>query len=375
MKTWVEISRSALQHNVRVLRDIAHPARIMAVVKSNAYGHGLVPVAKTLNASVAWFAVDSVEEGMVLRGAGIQKPILVIGYVPDDALIVCAKNKLSFVVYNVDSLKKIASLKAGKGAFRVHVPIETGMTREGFHGSELTTLLQYAAQLPSVTIEGTYMHFANSDDAGHPAYSLKQLQAYEQILARIKQLGIPMGSLCTTASSGAAMLFKQAHFSMIRPGMMLYGLWPSSAVEQASRREHQKISLRPALTWKTLVAQVKDVPKGTPIGYGMSERVKRPSKVAVLPVGYWDGMDRRLAPKGSVLIRGKRCKILGRICMNMCMVDVTDVPGVRPNDEVVLIGTQKGAEISAETFAETIGTINYEVVTRINPQIPRKLVK
>lgn len=375
MKTWVEISRSALQQNVRELKRVVFPARVMAVIKSNAYGHGLIPVAKTLNGSVAWFAVDSVEEGSALRSAGIKKPILVIGYVPDGQLRLCVKKKLAFSVYNFDSLKRIRQMKQGRGAFRVFVPIETGMTREGFHGETLLSLLRQLAAIPSVTIEGTYMHFANSDDADHPAYSLKQLASYRQTLDQIRAQGVPIGSVHSTASSGAAFLYKDARFSMIRPGKMLLGYWPSPELERANRRLKLGVTIRPSLTWKTVIAQVKDVAKGVSVGYGMSERVKRRSKVAVLPVGYWDGMDRGLASKGSVLIRGKRCKILGRVCMNMCMVDVTDVPGVRPNDEVVLIGKQKGAEISAEAFAKILGTIHYEVVTRINPQIPRKLVK
>lgn len=214
------------------------------------------------------------------------------------------------------------------------------------------------------------MHFANVEDVKRPAYAKKQLHAYERALLLMQDLGLDPG-LRHTASSAAVFVSPEAQFDLVRPGIALYGLWPSEQV----KRHSKGLSLHPVLTWKTIVAQVKDVAKGTSVGYDRTERVRRDSKVAVLPVGYWDGLDRRLSSKGHVLIRGKRCKILGRICMNMCMVDVTGVSGVAPNDEVVIIGKQGREEVSAEEFAKTLGTINYEVVTRINPQIPRKLVK
>lgn len=380
MKTWVEISRSALQHNVRVLTHAARPAKLIAVIKSNAYGHGLVGVAKTIQRFVAWFGVDSVEEGSALRAAGIKKPILVIGYIPDDQLVTCAKKNLSFVVYNTGSLKAIQKLKKGRGTFSVHLAMETGTTREGFTLQELPEVLQMIQRMGSVRVDGaythfairlqgTYMHFANAERAEN-SYPQKQLRVYEQALQLMREMGMGPG-LRHTASSAAVFLQPGARFDLVRPGIALYGLWPSQEVKKAK----QTISLRPVLTWKTIVAQVKDVPKGTPVGYDCTEHVKRRSKIAVLPVGYWDGFDRKASSKGQVLIRGKRCKILGRLCMNMCMVDVTHVPGVKPNDEVVLIGRQQHAELSAEAFAQTIGTIPYEAVTRINPQIPRIFVK
>ncbi|MEN9558388.1 MAG: hypothetical protein RL141_757 [Candidatus Parcubacteria bacterium] len=371
MKTWVEISRSALRYNLAVLSGAAKPAKVIAVIKSNAYGHGLGVVAKALGTLPAWFGVDSVEEGIALRRLGVKRPILVIGYVLEGLLDICVENSLSFVVYNIESLKKISRIKAKKGAFRIHLPIETGTTREGFSLKELSAILTCIKQAPSIHLEGTYMHFSDVERAKKSSYAQLQLQNYWKALHLISAWGMSPG-LRHTASSAAVLLRPDARFDLVRPGISLYGLWPSQDVRDAI---HVHTKLRPVLTWKTVIAQVKDVQKGITVGYDRTERLKRHSKIAVLPVGYSDGIDRKYSSRGYALIRGHRCKILGRICMNMCMVDVTDVPGVRPNDEVVLIGKQKNQEISAESFAETIGTINYEVVTRINPLIERRLVR
>lgn len=382
MKTWVEISQSALRHNVQVLAREAHPSKLIGVVKSNAYGHGLVGVAKTIQSSVAWFGVDSVEEGSALRAAGIKKPILVIGYVPTDQLVTCVQKTLSIVVYNTGSLKMVhKKMGKGRGTLSVHLAIETGTTREGFTLQELPDVLSLIRRMDAVRVDGAYthfairlqgayMHFANVEDPARPSYAEQQLKAFEQALAYIKKQGMDPG-LRHTASSAAVFSRPEARFDLVRPGIALYGLWPSADVKAAKK----DVTLRPVLTWKTLVAQVKDVPKGTPVGYDCTERVKRRSTVAVLPIGYWDGFDRKASSKGHVLIRGTRCKVLGRVCMNMIMVDATEVKGVQPNDEVVIIGRQKREEISADDFAQTISTIPYEAVTRINPQIPRILVK
>lgn len=346
----------------------------MAVVKANAYGHGMVSVSKAISDLVDWFGVDSIDEALTLRKNGVKKPILIIGYIPPTRIQECAKHGFPFVAYNVETLKAISKIKAKKGAFKIHLKIETGTTRQGLEGASLDAFVKRIKKIPSIKIEGAYTHYANIEDTTDPAYAMKQLKRFKSEIARLKKLGVEP-SILHTACSAAAILYPETHFNMIRLGISLYGHWPSKETLAVARQKKTKIELKPALAWKTVVAQVKSVPKGTHVGYGLTETMSRKSKVAVLPVGYWDGVDRKLSSVGHVLIRGRRCKIVGRVCMNMVVVDVTDVPSVKSGDEAVLIGRQGKEWIGAEDVASKIGTIQYEVVTRINPLIERRLVK
>lgn len=369
-KTWVEVSRSALRKNIRAIKTHIKPAQVMAVVKSNAYGHDATMVAKTIASDVAWFGVDDVDEGMALRKAGIKKPVLVMGYVLHDRLADCAKHRLSIVAYNLETL---AAIKKLRGRFNIHIKIETGTTRQGIEGHELEAFVRRAQAIPSVTIEGIYTHFANIEDTTDTAYALGQLRMFERTRNTFARWGVDM-TVTHTAASAAAILYPETHFDLVRLGIALYGFWPSKETKVSAAYRSKGLSFKPAMTWKTIVAQVKYVKKGTPVSYGLTERVPHDARIAVLPVGYWDGFDRGLSSVGHALIRGHRCKIIGRVCMNMTMVDVSDVPGVKPEDEVVLLGRQGKEEISAEEIATHLGTIQYEVVTRINPLIQRMLV-
>jgi len=371
-KTWVEISQSALTSNIRAFQHhLGDGVAMMAVVKSNAYGHGLVETARLADvAGVEWFAVDNVDEGLKLRKEGIKKPILVLGYTLNSRLKECVMNRLSFVVYTQETVRALRVLKLKPPAL-VHLKIETGTTRQGVCGKELRALARALKKTPGVVIEGVSTHYANIEDTTDSSYARMQLKRYQEGLALLKLEGIDP-PWKHTACSAAALLFPETHFNLARIGIAMYGLWPSKETQVAAATQKQAIRLTPVLTWKTIVAQVKHVSKNTPVSYGLTERVTRDSVLAILPVGYWDGYDRRgLSNVGQVLIRGRHCKIIGRICMNMCVVDVTDVPRVRPEDEVVLLGIQKGERISTEDLASKIGTINYEVVTRINPLIQR----
>jgi alanine racemase len=370
-KTWIEISKSALTQNVRAFRrHVGTETEIMAVVKSNAYGYGLVETAKIADsAGAAWFGVDNVDEGIALRKAGLKKPILALGYTLNDRLADCVANDISFVIYNLEAVRFLKKVSRGKKA-RVHIKIETGTTRQGVSIQDLPKFVRELNKLSNVVIEGVSTHFANIEDTTDHAYAEMQLDHFEKALSVLASEGIDP-KWKHTACSAAAVLFPETHFNLVRLGISMYGLWSSKETLAVANSRKNKLVLKPALTWKTVVAQIKTVPKGTPISYGLTERVSRDSKIAVLPIGYWDGYDRGLSGSGTVLIRGRRCKVLGRICMNMCMVDVTDVPGVRVEDEVVILGTQKKEVISAEDIASRIGSINYEVVTRINPLLPR----
>ncbi len=353
---------------------------MMAVVKSNAYGHGLVETAQIADkAGAAWFGVDSVDEGIRLRKNRMTKPILVLGYTRNDRLKDCVDNGLSFVVYNQETVRALRALqlpKLGKrpskktrAAF-VHMKIETGTTRQGVAGAELRSLVRALKRTSGVVIEGATTHYANIEDTTDSKYAELQLKRFHQALALMRDEGVDP-PWKHTACSAAAILFPDTHFNVARVGIAMYGLWPSKETRAVAQRTRSGLELKPVLTWKTVVAQVKSVKKGTHVSYGLTERVTRNARLAILPIGYWDGFDRGLSSTGQVLIRGHRCKVVGRVCMNMCVVDVTDVPNVRVEDEVVLLGRQKDDVITAEDIASKIGTINYEVVTRINPLISR----
>ncbi|MFA6160645.1 MAG: alanine racemase [Patescibacteria group bacterium] len=378
-KTWVEVSSSAIKSNIKVFAGLANKeTALMAVVKSNAYGHGLVEVAKIAqNQGVKWFGVDSLEEGMMLRENGIEGSILVLGFIRPENLEIAIKNKLSFVAYEPKIILKLILLsKRGvikKYPAKIHLKVETGTGRQGLAGKDL---LQYALKLKKINgveIEGLYTHYANIEDTTDPAFAMSQLENFNIEKSVLAKAGVEP-KFCHTACSAAAVLFAQTHFNMIRMGISLYGLWSSKETRAVAQKMHKDIKLRPAMAWKTIIAQIKKYPKGKFIGYGLSERLTRASSLAVIPVGYWDGYDRKIASIGHVLIRGKRCKVIGRICMNMMMVDVTDVGNARVEDQVVLLGRQKNENISAEEFAGKINTINYEAVTRINPLLPRIVV-
>ncbi|MFZ2803886.1 MAG: alanine racemase [Patescibacteria group bacterium] len=383
-KTWVEISRAALAQNVGAFRrHVGKKTAVMAVVKSNAYGHGLLEIA--LNADkggVAWFGVDNVDEGIALRQAGISKPILILGYTLNERLTDCVEQRLSFIVYNLETAKALKKLKlkpvgkhpklGAKAAF-VHVKIETGTTRQGVSGPELRRLVRELKKTPGVVIEGASTHFANIEDTTDHSYAEQQLERFQDGLSILEKEGIDP-PWKHAACSAATVLFPDTYFNLVRLGISMYGLWSSKETLAVARKEHRLLELKPVLTWKTVVAQVKRVKKGTPVSYGLTERVSRDSVLAVIPVGYWDGYDRKLSSVGHVLIRGHRCKVVGRICMNMFVVDATDVPGIKVEDEVVLIGRQGKEHVPADEVASKHGTINYELVTRINPLIPRRVL-
>ncbi|OGL72324.1 alanine racemase [Candidatus Uhrbacteria bacterium RIFCSPHIGHO2_02_FULL_57_19] len=370
-KTWVEISKTSLLHNVGEFRRILGPAtKLMAVIKSNAYGHGFRETAGILADRTDWFGVDNVDEGIAIRKNGIRKPILILGYTPLDRLRDAIRNDLRMTVYNQQTIKALSSIRGARPA-RVHIKIESGTTRQGVDGGELIKLAKLAKGSRGVEIEGISTHFANIEDTTDHGYASDQLRRFKRAADALRALGIDP-RIKHTACSAAAILFPETHFNLARVGIGLYGLWPSKETRVSAQKT--KLDLQPALTWKTIIAQIKRVGRGTPISYGLTERVTRDSTVAVLPIGYWDGYDRKLSSVGSVLIRGRRAKILGRVCMNMMMADITDIPAVRLEDEAVLIGRQEREVIAAEDLASKIGTVNYEVITRINPTMPRIVI-
>jgi len=374
--TWVEISRPALRHNISQLRGImARDSLLCACVKANAYGHGLLEAAGIfLEAGADWLSVNALYEARALRQAGISAPIYILGYVPLEDVREALELDARLVVYNFETINMIseAARASGKSA-RVHLKVETGTNRQGISLKDLADFAAYLQGCAGLVIEGLSTHFANIEDTTDHAYAERQMERFRRAAAQLEAAGIAI-PIKHCANSAATILFPETHFQMVRPGIAAYGMWPSKETHVAYTKERgNHFAPLPALTWKTRIAQIKTVPAGEHIGYGCTFRTGHATRLAILPVGYYDGYDRGLAG-GHVLIHGKQAPVRGRICMNIVMVEVTDIPEARLEDEAVLLGRQGDESISAEQFAAWAGTINYEVTTRINERIPRLIV-
>jgi alanine racemase len=370
---WVELDGAALDHNLRQVRAGAAPGTAFcAVIKSNAYGHGAGPVAARLP-SAEWFGVNSLEEGLELRALGVTRPILLLGHVPLADLGDAVKADLRLTIYNRETVEALGRLRGLPSPARVHVKVDTGTSRQGVLPADLESFLGLLRAAPGILFEGVSTHYANIEDTLNHEYAAMQIERFSAALATVDRVaGRP--PWIHTACTAASILFTATHFTMLRSGIGLYGLWPSRETMVSAREKGGAVpDFRPVLAWKTRLVQVKRLPEGTYIGYGCSYRTMRPTILGVLPVGYSDGYDRALGNRAYVLLRGRRAPVIGRICMNLCMVDLTDVPGALLEDEVVLLGRSGDEEISAETMAEWAGTINYEIVTRISPLLPRKV--
>lgn len=373
LRTWIEISRKNLLSNLLIFKKIVGKGKVACVVKANAYGHGLKEVASVLQKKVDFFAVDSCQEARKLKEVVWIKPILILGYVSKWEIKEVVMEGFSFVVYNFETLKGINSLSLKKKA-KIHLKIETGLNRQGLEISKLPKILLFIKKNKErFEVEGVSTHFANIEDTLDPSFAKIQLLNFKKALKIIKKANLSPKYLHTAASAGV-ILFPETHFNLVRMGISLYGLWPSRETRIAARAKNARVVLKPVLSWKSIIAQIKELKKGDSVGYGRSWIASRNSKIAVIPVGYADGFDRKLSNLGRVLIKGKYAPIVGRVAMNMIMVDVTEISNVSLECEVVIIGKQGKLEISADEIADKVGTINYEIVSRINPLLPRVIV-
>jgi len=374
---WVEIDAAALRNNVAEFkRRLGPEPKLGAVVKSNAYGHGMLEVARVAaEAGADWLCVNNVQEGVALRAAGLTPPILVMGYVPLDALDDVVAHDLQLVVYNLETLDRLDAAASARGAHaRVHVKVETGTHRQGVLERDVPAFIERILGARALTLGGVATHFANIEDTTNHDFAETQMAAYARITDTIAKL-CPGPLVRHSACSAAVLLFNRTHLDLARVGISLYGLWPSKETYVSClERGKPSLDLKPVMSWKARIAQVKSVPEGSYIGYGITWRATRPTTIAVLPVGYYEGFDRELSGLAHVLVRGKRAPVRGRICMNMCMVDVTDIPGAALEDEVVLLGRQGDERVTAEQLAAWCGTISYEIVSRIHPSLPRVVV-
>ncbi len=376
-RTWIEINEQALRNNLRALSSLLEPeAELCFVVKANAYGHGLKETVKIVSSeeSVTYFAVDSLEEAREVKAVAPKHQILILGYTLHTNFEDLIKSGFEQTVYDTETVRKLQEVAAGLGKVaKIHLKIETGTHRQGVMTANLVDVCKEIKFCQNIELIGISTHFSNIEDTKDPSHAITQLKRYNEAAQKVHVVGLKPKRY-HLAASGAIILFPESHGNMVRAGIAAYGLWPSDDVETTSRNISRHIDLNPVLSWKTRLAQIKDVPAGSPIGYGCTEIMPSRSRIAVIPVGYYDGFDRRLSNKGEVLIRGHRCKILGRICMNMCMVDISSLPQIKPEEEVVLIGQQGTGRITADDLAKIMETINYEVVARISPHLPRRTV-
>lgn len=373
--SWLEIDRKALAANARAFRGLLQPpAQLVAVVKADGYGHGLAIAAPAaVEGGAEWLAVGTLEEGARLREMlGPDFPVLVLNHLhPKDAPDIVRRN-LRVTVYSAAVLDALSAVAAALGSTaRVHLKLETGTGRQGVELREALDLARRAAALPGVELEGLSTHFADIEDTTDHIYAERQLARFREGVAALEDAGV-RPPLLHTACSAASILFPETHFDLARVGIGLYGLWPSrETLVSARERGIRGFQLVPAMSWKCLVAQVRQVSPGSFVGYGRTWRATRPTRIAVLPVGYYEGYPRALSGRSHVLIRGRRAPVVGRICMNMMMVDVTDIPGVEAGEVAVLLGASGEERIRAEDLAAWAGTIHYEIVSRIHPSLPR----
>lgn len=364
---WAEIDLTAIAHNIKELRRVTEPhARVMAVVKANAYGHGAVPVSRTVLANGAdYLGVAILDEARELREAGIEAPVLVLGYTPPEQAEETVQLDLAQTVYTFEAAEALsqAAVKIGK-TVRVHVKFDTGMGRLGFAGNtDIPGEIYRIARLPGLQIEGIMTHFAVAD-AIDKNYTYQQFKMFEQIADRLKEAGI--NNVIRHAANSAAIIdMPELHLDMVRAGISIYGLYPSNQVKK------ERVSLRPAMSLKARIAHIKKVPPGTGISYGRTFITERDTIVATVPVGYADGYTRLLSNKSHVLAGGKRVPVIGTVCMDQFMIDVSGIQDIRTGDEIVLVGKQGENRVTADELADLLGTINYEIVCAISERVPR----
>ncbi|MCC6442336.1 MAG: alanine racemase [Armatimonadetes bacterium] len=364
LRAWLEIDRAALRCNVQAIRSLIPPhTDIIAIVKADAYGHGAVQCCEALReADVSRFAVAALDEALKLREAFPDIRILILGGLIPEAAPYLVRHRLDAMI----SSRAMAEALSGEAVRQsrnacVHLKVDTGMGRIGIMPDEAAKFVQTLKHMPGLRLEGLATHFATSDcDLD---YARIQLAAFRKVVESLKRVNC-LPPLIHAANSAAVLALPDAHFTAVRPGLLVCGVPPYKGAAMPS-------GTRPVLAWKTRLSLVREMPAGRTISYGCTYRLERPSRVAVLPVGYADGFPRSLSSRGIVLVCGRRAPVLGRVCMDQCMVDVTDIPDTAPGDEAALLGRQGEAEITVNDLAEMAGTIHHEILSRLGRRMPR----
>ncbi len=374
--SWVTVDLKAIDHNIKQIKRLLNSeTQIMAIVKSNAYGHGIFEVAtQALKSGATYIGVVSTEEALILRRRGVIYPIVVLGATTKDEIKSLIRNKVGITVYSEESYRLVSrvSFVMNQKAI-IHLKVDTGLNRLGLHpnGETLAIIKKIVAKPRQFKLEGLYSHLASVEDLNQ-SYTKDQLRNFERLLKKIQDLKVKIPIISISASAAALML-PETHFNCVRLGISIYGLWPSRGIETWARRlkRTRNIRLKPAMSYKTRLISVKKVPAGSLIGYGSSFKAPSNMTIGVIPVGYYEGIPRSLSNMGFALIKGAVVPMVGRVCMNMTFLDLTKRPRSKVGDEVVLIGKSLNREITAMDVADWAETINYEIVSRIPEHITR----
>ncbi|MDW7679670.1 MAG: alanine racemase [bacterium] len=362
--TCAEIDISAIVYNLKQIKKRVSPARVMAVVKADGYGHGVIPVARAaISAGVDCLGVALVEEATELRAAGIDHPVLVFGGAFENQLELFVDYDLELTVYTESIAQTCSRIAQSRNRILdVHVKVDTGMGRVGVPFEAAPSFVEWLSQLKNIRLKGIYTHFATSDEKDKKYASL-QLNRFNKVLASVRLKGIEI-PIKHAANSGAILDLPQAYLDMVRPGVMMYGYYPSPETSQS-------IAIKPAMTFKSKVCFIKNVAQNTSISYGRKYITPSSTRIATIPVGYADGYNRLLTNQGIVTIRGKKFPIVGRVCMDLIMADLGDDQTIEINDEVILFGPQSRNAFTVEEICQKIGTIPYEVTCWISKRVPR----
>jgi len=380
--TWAEIDLQAYAHNIKELKRISRPsARLMAVVKANGYGHGAVEVAReALQNGAQYLGVARINEAVPLRAAGLEAPILIFGYSSPDIAPSLIEHDLTQSVYSLSTASALSENAARQGKkIKVHLKVDSGMGRLGFlldaknntaddiPAQDPLAEIEAITRLPGLTVEGIFTHFATADSADK-SYANLQLDRFMDLLTRLKKEGL-QPPLRHAANSAALIDMPDSHLDMVRPGIATYGLHPSDEVNKSN------VDLKPVMTLKSKIIHLKRVAPGFNISYGITFQTKNPTTIATVPVGYADGFNRLLSSRGYMLVHGRRVPVVGRVCMDLTMLDVGAISGVALEDEVVVFGKQGNGAVTADEIASSLDTINYEIVSSITGRVPRVYLK
>ena len=367
---WAEVNLDNIINNIKEIKKNINGEEIIAVVKANAYGHGAVDVAPVLIENGAdRLAVAMLSEALELREAGIKVPILILGYTDVAFSEMLINNDIEQTVYSLDYAKELSKKAEALGKVaKIHIAVDTGMGRIGFLPNEKSVEeVVEISKLSNLRITGIFTHFSNADEQDK-SYAHNQIEKFNSFINEIEKREVNLG-LKHISNSASIIDIEDAHYNAIRPGIILYGYYPSDYINK------DKLKLMPALSLKCQVIHVKELPKGEYIGYGRKFRTERDSVIATLPIGYADGYIRGLYEKAHVIINGKLAPVVGKICMDQCMIDVTDVGPVKVGDEVVLLGEDNGVKNNADDIAKMLDTINYEILCMIGRRVPRIYIK
>lgn len=376
-RTWAEISLNAIEHNYNVIRNkVADNTKVCCVIKADGYGHGAVELSQVYEKLGAdFFAVSNIDEGIEIRKSGSKLPIVILGYTPVSEAENLAEYDISQAVFSLEYAKELSEKCVEEDCIcKMHIKVDSGMSRIGFMCQEFPRdeysieEICEACCLPNLEVEGLFTHFCVSDeDAEGREFTNKQYENFIHVRDSLKKRGVDI-SVVHCSNSGAIEDYPETCCDMVRAGIILYGLAPSSKLAD-------RLDLVPAMTLKTVVAFVKEVQKGATISYGRTFTADRKMKIATVPIGYADGFIRQNAKDGYMMVNGKKAKIVGRICMDQTMLDVTDIEDVKTGDEVVVFGTGENGEPTADSLAENTGTINYETVCLVGKRVPRIYIK